>query len=409
MSLWQHRDFRQLWAGDTLSQFGASIGQFAVPALAVTQLAATPFEVGALSAAETAAFLLVGLPAGVWVDRLRRRPLMLRADLCRFVLLLTIPVAWWLQVLTIAQLIVVALLVGLLTVFFDVAYQSYLPSLVGRDHIVEGNAKLQISQSAAQVSGPALGGLLVQIVGAATSVLGTALGFLSSALFLLRIRTAEPEPVRSERRGMRAEIAEGLRFVLHQPTLRGITFCTGTANLFSSISGAAMLLFLIRQLGLSTGVAGLLMSAGGLGAVLGGLTATWWSRTFGQARTIWLAPLITAPLAVLMPLAEPGWSVSLFAAASLAWGYGAVVYNVAQVSYRQVICPDQLLGRMNASVRFIVWGTMPIGGLLGGGLATWLTPRGALWIGAVGGVLAVVWVLASPLRTMRDLPTTQAV
>ena len=409
MSLWQHRDFRQLWAGDTLSQFGASIGQFAVPALAVTQLAATPFEVGALSAAETAAFLLVGLPAGVWVDRLRRRPLMLRADLCRFVLLLTIPVAWWLQVLTIAQLIVVALLVGLLTVFFDVAYQSYLPSLVGRDHIVEGNAKLQISQSAAQVSGPALGGLLVQIVGAATSVLGTALGFLSSALFLLRIRSAEPEPVRSERRGMRAEIAEGLRFVLHQPTLRGITFCTGTANLFSSISGAAMLLFLIRQLGLSTGVAGLLMSAGGLGAVLGGLTATWWSRTFGQARTIWLAPLITTPLGLLMPLAQPGWSVSLFAAASLAWGYGAVVYNVAQVSYRQVICPDQLLGRMNASVRFIVWGTMPIGGLLGGGLATWLTPRGALWIGAVGGVLAVVWVLASPLRTMRDLPTTQAV
>ena len=408
MSLWAHRDFRQLWAGDTLSQFGASIGQFAIPALAVTQLAATPFQVGALSAAETAAFLLVGLPAGVWVDRLRRRPLMLRADLCRFVLLLTIPVAWWLHALTIAQLIVVALLVGLLTVFFDVAYQSYLPSLVGREHIVEGNAKLQISQSAAQVSGPALAGLLVQFIGAATSVLGTALGFLSSALFLLRIRAAEPDPVRSEHRSMRSEIAEGLRFVLHQPTLRAITFCTGTSNLFSSISGAAMLLFLIRQLGLSTGLAGLLMTAGGVGALLGGLTSTWWSRTFGQARTIWLSLLVIVPFEILMPLAQPGWAVSLFAVASLAFGFGAVVYNVAQVSYRQAICPDHLLGRMNASVRFIVWGTMPIGGLIGGGLATWLTPRGALWIGTIGGALAVLWVLASPLRTMRDLPTTQA-
>jgi MFS family permease len=409
MSLWRHTDFRRLWAGDTLSQFGASIGQFAIPALAVTQLAATPFEVGALSAAETAAFLLVGLPAGVWVDRLRRRPLMLRADFCRFALLTTIPVAWWLHVLTIGQLIVVALLVGLLTVFFDVAYQSYLPSLVGREHIVEGNAKLQISQSAAQVSGPALGGGLVQLVGAASSVLATAGGFLASALFLLRIRADEPEPVRAERRGMRAEIAEGLRFVLHQPTLRAITFCTGTSNLFSSIGVAAMLLFLIRQLGLDTGVAGLLMSAGGAGAVLGGLTVTWWTRTFGQARSIWLSQLVIVPFTVLMPLSQPGWSVILFAVSSLAFGYGAIVYNVSQVSYRQAICPDHLLGRMNASVRFIVWGTMPIGGLVGGGLATWLTPRGALWVAVGGGALAVLWVLASPLRTMRDLPTTQAV
>ncbi|MFC0431657.1 MFS transporter [Kutzneria buriramensis] len=409
MSLRQHRDFRQLWVGDTLSQFGASIGQFAIPALAVTQLAATPFEVGALSAAETAAFLLVGLPAGVWVDRLRRRPLMLRADLCRFALLMTIPVAWWLHVLTVWQLIVVALLVGLLTVFFDVAYQSYLPSLVGREHIVEGNAKLQISQSAAQVSGPALGGLLVQLIGAATSVLATALGFLSSALFLLRIRTSEPQPERTERRGMRAEIAEGLRFVLHQPTLRAITFCTGTSNLFNSIAGAAMLLFLIRQLHVDTGIAGLLMTAGGVGGLLGGLTATRWSRAFGQARTIWLAPLVTSPLSLLMPLTERGWRLILFAVAIFAFGLGAVVYNVAQVSYRQAICPDQLLGRMNASVRFLVWGTMPIGGLIGGALAAWLTPRGALWVGSVGEVLAVLWVLASPLRTMRDLPTSQVV
>jgi MFS family permease len=409
MSLRQHRDFRQLWVGDTLSQFGASIGQFAIPALAVTQLAATPFEVGALTAAETAAFLLVGLPAGVWVDRLRRRPLMLRADFCRFALLTTIPVAWWLHVLTIWQLIVVALLVGLLTVFFDVAYQSYLPSLVGREHIVEGNAKLQSSQAAAQVSGPALAGLLVQAIGAATAVLATAVGFLSSALFLLRIRTEEPEPARTERRSMRADIAEGLRFVLHQPTLRAITFCTGTSNLFSSVSMAAMLLFLIRQLGVDTGLAGLLMTGGGIGGVVGSLVATRLSRAVGQARIIWLSMLVAGPFALLMPLTEPGWRLALFPLAGLAFSLSAVVYNVAQVSYRQAICPDHLLGRMNASVRFLVWGTIPIGGLIGGALAAWLTPRGALWIGSVGETLAVLWLLASPLRTMRDLPTSQVV
>ena len=374
MSLWQHRDFRRLWAGDTLSQFGAAIGQFAVPALAVTQLAATPFEVGVLSAAETAAFLLVGLPAGVWVDRLRRRPLMLRADLGRFLLLAAIPAAWWLHVLTVAQLIVVALLVGLLTVFFDVAYQSYLPSLVGREHIVEGNAKLQVSQSAAQVSGPALAGLLVQAVGAATSVLSTSLGFLASASFLLRIRSTSPSPYGPSGGACGPTSPRGCgsscisRRCGPSPSAPARPTCSAPSP------AAATLLFLIRQLGVSTGIAGLVMTASGVGALIGSFTATRWSRRFGQARIIWLSMLVSGPFALLMPLTQTGWALSLFAVAGLGFGFGAVVYNVAQVSYRQAICPDHLLGRMNASVRFIVWGTIPIGGLIGGALAAWLTP-----------------------------------
>jgi MFS family permease len=151
------------------------------------------------------------------------------------------------------------------------------------------------------------------------------------------------------------------------------------------------------------------MTGSGIGAVVGSLTATRWSRLVGQARIIWLSMLVSSPFALLMPLTEPGWRLVLFAVAGLAFGFGAVVYNVAQVSYRQAICPDQLLGRMNASVRFLVWGTMPIGGLVGGALAAWLTPRGALWVGSSGEMLAVLWVLASPLRTMRDLPTSQVV
>lgn len=402
-SLSGHADFRRLWAGDTISQFGAFVGQFAIPTLAITQLAATPFEVGVLTAAETVGFLLVGLPAGVWVDRMRRRPLMLRTDLGRGLLLTTIPLAWWFHVLTVAQLVLVAALVGVLTVFFDVAYQSYLPSLVGREHLAEGNARLQASQSTAQVSGPAIAGWLVQLAGAATTVLTTAAGFLASAFFLWRIRTTEPEPDRTQRRGMRAEIGEGLRYVLGHPLLRAITGCTATANLFGGVAGAVVVVFLVRELGLSAGEAGLLVTAGGVGGVLGALTSSWWTRRLGQARTIWLVPILTWPLFVLVPLSDRGWQLALFVIGYVAEGYGAVVYNVAQVSFRQAVCPDNLLGRMNASIRFVVWGTLPLGGLAGGALAEWLGARGALWVAAIGGLLPMFWLLTSPLARMRDL------
>ncbi|GAA0646038.1 MFS transporter [Kutzneria viridogrisea] len=406
-SLLAHADFRRLWAGDTVSQFGVFIGQFAIPTLAITLLAATPFEVGALSAAETCGFLLVGLPAGVWVDRLRRRPLMLRADLARGALLATIPLAWALGVLTVAQLLVTALLVGVLTVFFDVAYQSYLPALVSRDQLADGNAKLQASQSTAQVTGPAIAGWLVQVVGAANAVLATALGFFASAAALWRIRTVEPEPDRTQRRGMRVEIAEGLRFVLHHRVLRAITGCTATANLFGGVNNAVLMVFLVRELGVVPGLAGALLAMGGIGGVLGALHASWWARRVGQARSIWLVQLVFSPMMLLLPLAGNDWRLAFFALAEGAVGYSAVVYNVAQVSFRQGVCPDHLLGRMNASIRFIVWGTLPLGGLLGGALAEWVGARGALWVGAAGGLLAVLWVLASPLRTLRDLPTEQ--
>ena len=403
-SLWGHRDFRRLWAGDTISQFGSTIGNVAIPLLAVGALAATPFEMGLLTAAETAAFLLVGLPAGTWVDRLRRRPLMLRADLGRAALLVSVPVAAWLGWLTFAQLVVVALLVGVLTVFFDVAYQSYLPSLVGREHLMEGNSKLQTSQSVAQVTGPTLSGWLAQAVGAANAVLGTGLGYLASAAFLWRIRKPEPQPEQVPGRNLRADIAEGLRFVLRHPLLRAITAATATCNLFGSIDTAMQVLFLRRELNLGAGTVGMLLAAAGLGGVLGALTATWWSRRFGQARTIWLIMVLTQPLLLLVPLTQRDWRLALYVVGMLSMTYGAVVYNVAQVSFRQAICPDRLLGRMNASVRFLVWGTMPVGGLLGGLLGQWLGVRPTLWVAAVGGMSGVLWLVISPLRRLRDLP-----
>ncbi|WP_431874429.1 MFS transporter [Amycolatopsis sacchari] len=403
-SLWFHRDFRLLWAGDTVSQAGTFVGQTVVPLLAATVLAATPFQMGLLTAAENAAFLLIGLPAGVWVDRMRRRPLMLRADLTRAALLCTVPIAWWTGVLTLTQLIVVALLVSVATVFFDVSYQSYLPSLVGREHLLEGNAKLQASQSVAQVVGPGAGGGLTQLAGAANAVFATGLGYLASALFLWRIRTPEPEPEPHNGLPLRRQIAEGLGFVFRNPTLRPITLCTATANLGNTIFQSMMILFFTRDLGLSPAAVGALMTTFGVGGVLGALSAGWVTRRLGQARSIWLVPLLTWPFQLLTPLAGPDWRIGLIAVGMTVESFGVIVYNVAQVSYRQAVCPDRLLGRMNATVRFVVWGTMPIGGLVGGGLGAWLGVRGTLWIGCATLVIPMALLLFSPLRRMRDVP-----
>jgi predicted MFS family arabinose efflux permease len=398
VSLWSHRDFRLLWAGDTVSQFGSAIGQTVLPLLAAGTLAATPLQMGVLSAANTAAFLLIGLPAGVWVDRMRRRPLMLSMDLVRAAVLLSVPLAWWAGLLTLAHLVVVALLIGVCTVFFDIAYQSYLPSLVGRTQLVEGNSKLQASQSVAQVSGPAAAGGIAQLLGAANGVLLTGLGYLGSALFLWRIKAVEAPPRSTGGVSLRAQIAEGLRFVFGNPSLRAIVACTGTSNFFSGMLGAVLVLFLVRDLNLADGVVGLVLSAAGAGGVLGAVTAHRWNVRFGQTRTIWLSMVVTQPFGLLLPLAASDWRVGFVVLAEGAVAYGSIVYNVAQVSYRQALCPDHLLGRMNASVRFVVWGTIPLGGLVGGLLGGWTSVPTTLWVAVIGQLAAVGWVLFSPLR-----------
>lgn len=403
-TLWRHRDFMLLWGGETISHVGTQVSMLALPLVAVIMLGVTPFQMGLLTAAETLAFLLVGLPAGAWLDRMRRRPVMLSADLARAALLASVPLAWWFDVLTFAQLVVVALLVGLATVFFDVAYQSYLPSLVGRKLLVDGNGKLESTRALAQIGGPALAGGLVQLLGATVAVVVDSISYLLSAAALKAIKTAEPEPEPAEHPRMRSQIAEGLRFVLGHRLLRPITACTGTSNFFSGMVAAVTVIFLARDLSLSAGTIGLLFTAGGVGGVLGAVTTSWWTRRVGQARTIWLIGLLTWPAGLLVPLAEPGWKVWLIFVGHVLIGYGVVVYNVAQVSFRQAITPHRLLGRMNASIRFLVWGTLPLGGLAGGVLGEWIGIRNTLWVGAIGGVLAVGWVIASPLRGMRDMP-----
>lgn len=394
-----NHDFRMLWAGTTVAQFGSSVGQLAIQLLAVGALAATPLQMGLLGAAQTAGFLLVGLPAGAWVDRSRRLRLMLRMDLVRCALLLTVPACWWLGVLTMAQLVATAFLVGLAAVFFEVAHGSYLPALVGKDHLMEGNAKLQASQSVAGMAGPSLGGVLAGWLGAANAVLCTAAGFAVSAAQLRRIRAVEPAPAAPGRRALGTEIAEGLRFVFGDRALRAIALCTATTNLFMAVAVALAVLFLNRVVGLPAQATGLVLVAMGVGGGAGVLTARPVSGWLGQERTIWLSMAVSRPFALLLALTQPGWQVGLFVAGWFMLGYGNTVYNITQVTFRQSRCPDHLLGRMNASNRVLAWGTLPAGAALGGVLGEWLGVRGALWVVAAGLILAVGWLLRSPLRS----------
>jgi MFS family permease len=405
LGLLREHDFRQLFAADTVSQLGSQVSLLALPLIAVLALNASPFEVGVLAACETAAFLLVGLPAGAWVDRMRRRDVLIWGDIGRAVMLGSVPVAWWLDGLTLPQLYVVALLTGVLTVFFDVAYQSYLPHLVGRANLVEGNAKLEAVRGVNQIAGPTVAGLVIQWLTAPVAVAVDALSFAGSALLIGLIRKREPVAERQPDAHLGREIGEGLRFVLGHRLLRSIAMCTGSSNLFSAIGGAMMIVLFARELRLSPGVIGLVFSFGAIGGLVGAFTATRIARRLGQGPTIWISIAVTAPFQLLVPLAQRGPLLWVAAFGLLMYWFGAVVYNIGQVSFRQGMTPERLLGRMNATMRFLVWGTMPIGGLVGGVLGDTIGVRPALWVAAAGGTLAFLPVFLSPLRTMRELPT----
>jgi MFS family permease len=403
-SLWRHRNFMLLWSGQTISEMGSAVTALALPLTAVVVLKASTLQVGLLTAASYLAFALIALPAGAVVDRLPKRRIMIWCDLARLVLIGSIPVAAGLGVLALWQLYLVAVLAGVCSVFFDVSYQSYLPGIVGPEHLMDGNGKLGASQSFAQVCGPGLGGGLVGAFGAAGAMSADAISYAVSVASLLGIRLPEPPPPPRANRNLRAEIGEGLSFVVRDPILLKIAACTATANLFGGMESALTILFLVRVLKVHPADTGLVLAVASLGGVAGGVLSGRVSGWIGSARIIWVSMLVMALPTFLIPLAQPGWGVALFAVGFAALSFTSVVYNVAQVSYRQAICPPALLGRMNAAIRWIVWGTLPLGGLLGGAVGTAIGIRPTIWIGITGAWAAGLFVYFSPLRKMRDVP-----
>ena len=408
-SLLRHRDFVKLWTAETISVFGSQISLLALPLIAATTLNVTPFEFGLLGAIEFLPFILLSLPAGVWVDRLRRRPIMIVGDLVRAVALLSVPIAFALGGLTIWQLYIVGFINGCATVFFDVAYQSYLPAVVDRDQIIDGNSKLETSRSAAFIVGPGIAGFLIGAITAPFALLVDSVSFVVSALFLGVIRKHEPKPERQvdehgNEASMRSEVSAGLRYVLGHRYLRAIAATTGTSNFFSNILFAVLLLYLVRQLDFTPELIGLAFSIGAVGFLIGALLSGRIGNRFGVGPTIVASAFVSGPSALLIAIAPPDLAFAFIAASIFINSLGGAVYNINQVSFRQAITPGSMQGRMNATMRFIVWGTIPIGGIVGGFLGGTIGLQATIWVAAIGGVFSFLPVLLSPVRSIREMP-----
>jgi MFS family permease len=354
------RRFALLWAGQTISEFGSAITTLALPLIAVLTLDATAFQTSLVAAATTVAWLVVGLPAGAWVDRVRRRPVLIATDLGRALALATVPAAWALQRLTIAHLIAVAAVTGVLGVISVAAEPVFLTAIVDRDRLVDANGKLVASASAANVGGPGLGGALVQLAGAPVALLADAVSFVVSAVLLARIRVEE-QVAAATGASLRADVAAGLRFALRNPFHRSMAVTGTISNFLLAGQGALLVIFLVREVGLSGGLVGVLFALGAVGALAGSLVAGRLAKRFGDALVIRVGPVVVAAAGLLIPLTTPGLGLAWFVAGQMIMFAGVAVFNVCVRAAVQIGTPPELLGRAGTSIRLFSRGALPLG------------------------------------------------
>ena len=423
-SLWHHPNFLKLWTSDTISQFGTQFSGYAIPFTALL-LTSDPLAFSILNASAFIGFAVFALFIGVYVDRHRRQRIMTLANIGRGIFLGLIPLAAVTGTLTRAGmplLYVVSFMVGLLTVFFDVSYQAILPSLVDRSQLVEGNSKLEWSRSGAQVVGPGMAGLVVQAVYPPLAIAIDATSYMASASVLSRIK--QDELIKPSTASVWHDLKEGLAIVLKDKRLRSIAGSTATSNFFSNVIFSILILYLVRQLGYTAAVVGTIFLIGGLGAFGGIALSSRLTRLFGVGPVI-IAGMILGGLGTIpYALANSSLSAPIFSATGIpvlgsfrldlnalilmmggfVTSIGVVVYNVNQVSLRQAIVPKNVQGRMNASMRWIVWGTIPAGAIAGGVLAEVFGLREAIVIGVIGGIFSFLWVFLSPVRSLKHVP-----
>jgi MFS family permease len=407
-ALWRHREFLKFWAGSGISDVGSQVTALALPLIAALTLHATPWQMGLLAASGSAPVLVVGLFAGVWVDRIRRRPVMIATDVGRALLLSIIPLAAVTGVLRMEILYAVMLLTGSLTVLFDVAHMSFVPSLVSANQLVDGNSKIETTSAAAQVAGPSLGGVLVSVLGAPFAVLVDALSFLGSAIFIAWTRVNESLPrTRDERAGVVAEIGEGLLVVIHDRIRRALAGCSATTILFGRMFNAVYVLYMTRHLGLSAVGVGLVFGTGGVGSLLGSIVAAPIAQRYGTGRTMIGAQLAFGLTGLMVPLAVfvPEIALPMIVASEFAQWMALLVYYVNGISLRQAITPDRLQGRVNATMRFLAGGANLIGALIGGALGGVIGVPLTLVVACGGMLLSFLWLLLSPVREVQAVPT----
>ncbi len=389
-----------------MSHLGSQVTLLALPLTAVLVLGASPAEMGLLGAAEFAPWMLVGLFAGVWVDRLRRRPILIAADLGRALLLLTVPFAAILGLLSLPLLYVIAFLVGILSVFFEVAYNAILPSLVRRDELVEGNSKLLASASATETAGPALAGGLVQLVTAPIAIALDAVSYVVSAIFVGLIRVKEPESAPAKERGLVREVREGLGALLKDPLLRALVIASTAANLVLAVHTTLRILYATRDLRLEPVLLGLVFALGSVGGLPAALLVGRVTRRFGIGPTIVAADLLMGLGGLAFPLAAGPVPlvVGVLVLGLLLTSLGGMTYIVTVGSLRQSITPLRLQGRISASARFISRSAIPVGAIVGGLLGEWLGLRLTLALAGAFSLLVTLYLWLSPVGPLREPP-----
>lgn len=394
--------FWRYWSALAVSQTGTAITTVALPLIAVTTLDASAFEASLLTAATYLAWAVIGLPAGVFVQRLPLRGTQVTMDLLRAVAIASVPLAWWLGHLTMAHLVGAALVISLANVVFDVGNHTFLPSIVSREELTARNSLVSATYSATQLGGPSLGGVIVQVLGAVPTLLLDAVSFVVSAV-LLRGLPQGSAPVAPDRPRMGAMIREGWRFVTGHPVMRPCLWSATADNFANGALMAIIPVFLVRDLHASPALVGLLIAADGLGSFVGAALAPWLTARLGSARAMLVAAFGGAAAALLMPVGEGLWGMVAFAVANVGFGMGVVVFSINARTHRQVTSPPELLSRVVATVRFVSWGAIPFGALLGGVVASAAGPRGGLWTACLLTLLgpAILWF--SPVRRLRDL------
>jgi MFS family permease len=421
-------DFRKLWTGHSVSAVGSEVTVLAVPLCAAVLLGASAFQMGLLTAAATLPHLVVGLPAGVWVDRLpRRRPLLIAADLLAAGALLTVPLAWWLGALTVPQLVVIELIVGCCRVVFRPAYQSHLPDVVQREQLTVASGHLRASDSVAMLAGPGLGGFLVQTVSAPVAVVVDAVSFLASAVCIRSVRAPERAAAAgtdagtdalnealneahagapAEDRSMRRELGEGLRTVLADRSLRAIAGAAANLNLFGMLVMALFVVYATRELGFSAGLIGAVVTLGGVGALAGALLAPHVSAALGAGRTVVLASVVFSFALFAIPLARGPHSVeiAIIGGGELVGGVAVMLFDVTSAGITLTSVPTELMGRVSSCMAFLTQGVKPLGALAGGALGTAVGLHPALWVAAAGATTTMLWTIFSPLRTHPGSP-----
>ncbi len=404
MSLLADHDFGKLWGGLTVSKLGSAVATVVTPLLAVQVLDADALTVSLLTAAAWLPWLLIGLPAGAWVDRVAKRPVMLACDAISALLVASVPLTAWLGRLTVAHLLIVALLTGVAAVFFEIAYTGYLPAMFEPDRLIQANALANGSASAAQIAGPALGGALAAAAGAVTGLIIDAASFAVSFLGLLAIRRPEQPVARPERQSIAREIRAGLRWLGRDRYLRNLMTHGAVSNLALNGYGAIIVVFLVREVGVGTGTVGLLLSASGLGGVAAASAVPFLVRRFGAARALRTVKAAAGFSSLLIPFTTAGAGLAAFAAGTALVAAFVVAGNVIAGSFRQSYVPAELLGRVLTAMQFVNFGTIPVGAVLGGVLATAYGNRVAVAVMTVTYASAGLIILLGPFRGLRDLP-----